>query len=43
MTSFVALDVTIQPARESSGPLAAAKRIVENRFVGETPMAIGAE
>jgi hypothetical protein len=31
-----------QPARESSGPLAAAKRIVVKRCVGETPTAIGA-
>ena len=42
ITSFVAFDVTIHPARESSGPEAAANSTVEKDFAGETPIAIGA-
>ena len=42
MTSLVAFDVTIQPAVASSGPVAAAKRMVANCLDGEMPTAIGA-
>jgi len=42
MISFVALEVTIHPAFESSGPVAAAKRIVAKDLLAESASAIGA-
>lgn len=38
--SAVEFDVTVHPAAQSSGPLAAPKRTVANSFVGDTPTAI---